>query len=181
VFDDPDNMFDSRAEESSLVPEQVSRNDFQHTLDVWARQGSGIGSDEKCSRIWSPPSGSSAILGGLPILLFLGDFKQFEPVRDTPLWKDHGAKAIKDEKLALQIWRQVKDVIFLTEQMTTGRDPSVLQFTVTKRFGCLWAVMTAHCAAVFKGTSQSGLCCPEATTVRSRVPVSSSIPRECPE
>jgi hypothetical protein len=91
----------------------------------------------------SPP-GSSATLGGLPILLFVGDFKQFEPIRDTPLWKDHGAKATKDAKHALQIWRQVKDVIFLTEQMTTGRDPSVLRFTVTKRFGCLRAVMTAH-------------------------------------
>ena len=48
VFDDPDDMFDSRAEESSLVLEQFSRNDLQHGFldasDVWARQGSGIGS-----------------------------------------------------------------------------------------------------------------------------------------
>ena len=34
-----------------------------------------------------PPSSipsSLEPLGGLPIILFLGDFKQFEPVRDTP-------------------------------------------------------------------------------------------------
>jgi hypothetical protein len=36
--------------------------------------------------------------------------------------KDHGAKATKDEKRALQIWRQVKDVIFLTEQMRQKDD-----------------------------------------------------------
>jgi PIF1-like helicase len=78
--------------------------------------------DEKSSRIWSPPAGSSAILGGLPIIQFLGDFKQFEPVRDTPLWKDRGAKATKNEKRASQIWRQVKDVIFLTEQMRQKDD-----------------------------------------------------------
>jgi PIF1-like helicase len=78
--------------------------------------------DEKCSRIWSLPSGSSAILGGVPIFLFLGDFKQFEPVRDTPLWKDHGAKATKEEKRALELWKQVKDVIFLTEQMRQKDD-----------------------------------------------------------
>ena len=78
--------------------------------------------DEKCSRIWSLPTGSSAILGGLPIILFLGDFKQFEPVRDMPLWKDRGAKATKDEKRASQIWKEVKDVIFLTEQMRQKDD-----------------------------------------------------------
>ena len=53
----------------------------------------------------------------MPILLFLGDFKQFEPVRDIPLWKDNGPTATKDEKRAREIWSQVKDVIFLTEQM----------------------------------------------------------------
>ena len=78
--------------------------------------------DEKSSRIWSPPAGSSAILGGLSIIQFLWDFKQFEPVRDTPLWKDRGAKATKDEKRASQIWRQVKDVIFLTEQVRQKDD-----------------------------------------------------------
>ena len=78
--------------------------------------------DEKCSRIWPLTSGSSAVLGGLPIILFLGDFKQFEPVRDTPLWKDNGLKATKDEKRAREIWTQVKDVIFLTDQMRQRGD-----------------------------------------------------------
>ena len=78
--------------------------------------------DEKCSRIWPLSSGSSAVLGGLPIILFLGDFKQFEPVPDTPLWKDNGIKATKDEKRAREIWNQVKDVIFLTDQMRQRDD-----------------------------------------------------------
>src|SRR5882762_1483138 len=72
-----------------------------------------------------PPSSipsSLEPLGGLPILLFLGDFKQFEPVRDTPLWKDNGVKATKDENRARHIWSQVKDVIFLTEQMRQKDD-----------------------------------------------------------
>ena len=78
--------------------------------------------DEKCSKIWASRSDSSTVLGGLPILLFLGDFKQFEPVRDTSLWKDNGTKATNDEKRARQIWSEVKDVIFLTEQMRQEDD-----------------------------------------------------------
>jgi ATP-dependent exoDNAse (exonuclease V) alpha subunit len=78
--------------------------------------------DEKASRIWPLSAGSSAILGGLPIILFLGDFNQFEPVRDTALWKHNGAKATKDERRALAIWKETKDVIFLTEQMRQKED-----------------------------------------------------------
>src|SRR6267378_8162469 len=43
--------------------------------------------NQKCSKIWSTPTTSDAILGGLPIIIFLGDFNQFEPIKDTPLWK----------------------------------------------------------------------------------------------
>ena len=78
--------------------------------------------DGKCSRVWPPPPGSSVILGGLPIIIFLGDFNQFEPVRDTPLWRDNGPKATTDEKRARTIWKEVKDVMFLTEQMRQKED-----------------------------------------------------------
>ena len=74
------------------------------------------------SRIWPLSSGSSAVLGGLPIILFLGDFKQSEPVHNTPLWKDNGMKATKDEKRAREIRSQVKEVIFLIEQMRQKDD-----------------------------------------------------------
>ena len=53
VFEDPDDWVDSRAEQTNLVPEQLSRIDFQHgfldTIDIWARQGSGIGCLGKAS------------------------------------------------------------------------------------------------------------------------------------
>ena len=53
VFKDPDDLVDPRAEHTNLVPEQLSRIDFQHgfldTVDMWTRQGSGIGSLGKAS------------------------------------------------------------------------------------------------------------------------------------
>jgi len=51
VFDNSDDWFVPRPEEANLIPEQLSRTDFQHgfldAVDLWTRQGSGIGSLEK--------------------------------------------------------------------------------------------------------------------------------------
>jgi hypothetical protein len=66
VFDDPDTIFDSQAEENSLVPEQLSRNDFQHgfldTLNVWARQGFVIGSLEGGCHSTNPSSHNNVMV-----------------------------------------------------------------------------------------------------------------------
>lgn len=48
--------------------------------------------------------------------MFLGDFKQFEPVQDTPLWKETG------DPEGGRIWKEFDNIIFLTEQMRQKND-----------------------------------------------------------
>ena len=36
--------------------------------------------NDRCNAIWDRDRHSSTILGGLPIVIFLGDFNQFTPV-----------------------------------------------------------------------------------------------------
>ena len=37
--------------------------------------------NRKCNKIWSTATTSDSIMDGLPIVIFLGDFNQFEPVK----------------------------------------------------------------------------------------------------
>jgi hypothetical protein len=40
-----------------------------------------------CNMAKSLPANSSEFLGGLSVVIWLGDFFQFPPVQGTPLWK----------------------------------------------------------------------------------------------
>jgi hypothetical protein len=42
---------------------------------------------ERCHVLWKPPADSDVACGGLPLIMFLGDFHQFAPIRSMPLWK----------------------------------------------------------------------------------------------
>jgi hypothetical protein len=53
-------------------------------------------------------------LGGLPVVILMGDFHQFPPVQGQPLWKPPRNETEQDEKF---IWSQFKQVIILNEQM----------------------------------------------------------------
>jgi hypothetical protein len=65
---------------------------------------------------------STDCFGGIPVVILIGDFFQFPPVRGPPLWK--APRPGKDNKANGQlIWHQFKQVIFLDEQMRQAEDP----------------------------------------------------------
>lgn len=60
--------------------------------------------------------GSPGLFGALPIVILMGDFFQFPPVRGPALWKEPRSGNAEDEEGRL-IWHQFKNVIILDEQM----------------------------------------------------------------
>jgi hypothetical protein len=42
--------------------------------------------NERCNAIWDLNRASDTVFGGLPIIIFLGDFNQFRPVRGHAIW-----------------------------------------------------------------------------------------------
>jgi hypothetical protein len=77
--------------------------------------------NERCNAIWDLNRVSDTIFGGLPIIIFLGDFNQFRPVRGRAIWSQ-----ICNDIAALQsgksIWGHFRYVVFLTEQMRQAED-----------------------------------------------------------
>ncbi|KAJ5098843.1 hypothetical protein N7532_005844 [Penicillium argentinense] len=66
---------------------------------------------------------STELFGGLPVVILMGDFFQFPPVRGPALWKE--PRDGNDEDVNGQmIWHQFKQVIILDEQMRQSEDPS---------------------------------------------------------
>ena len=78
--------------------------------------------NERCNAIWDLNRASDTVFGGLPIVIFLGDFNQFRPVRGHAIW----SQTINDI-IGLQsgrsIWSHFTHVVFLTEQMRQAEDP----------------------------------------------------------
>ena len=76
--------------------------------------------NQQCNRIRAVGQDSTAILGALPIVVFMGDFHQFAPIKAQPLWETP-----KNPRAALGqlIWQRFTDVIILDEQMRQATDP----------------------------------------------------------
>ena len=70
--------------------------------------------NDRCNAIWDRDRQSSTILGGLPIVIFLGDFNQFTPVGGHALWNQN-----TNGHLLMQagrfIWSYFNKVVFLME------------------------------------------------------------------
>jgi ATP-dependent exoDNAse (exonuclease V) alpha subunit len=71
--------------------------------------------DSYCKVIYSLPTSSGASFGGLPLLVSLGDFHQFPPVRDRALW----APNVRSE---MELWHRFDNVVILTESMRQQGD-----------------------------------------------------------
>ena len=79
--------------------------------------------NERCNAIWDLNRASNTVFGGLPIVIFLGDFNQFRPVRGHAIW----SQAINDIAVlqsGKSIWSHFTRVVFLTEQMRQAEDPA---------------------------------------------------------
>jgi hypothetical protein len=79
--------------------------------------------NDRCNAIWDPNRRSDTVFGGLPIVIFLGDFNQFKPVRGHAIW----SQTISDIAIlqsGKSIWNHFTRVVFLTEQMRQAEDPA---------------------------------------------------------
>jgi hypothetical protein len=77
--------------------------------------------NDRCNTIWDMNRSSNTVFGGIPIVIFLGDFNQFKPVRGHAIWSQNidGVAALKSAKA---IWGHFTGVVFLTEQMRQAED-----------------------------------------------------------
>jgi hypothetical protein len=77
--------------------------------------------NDRCNSIWDVARSSDTVFGGIPIVIFLGDFNQFKPVRGHAIWSQNiGDVAVL--KSAKDIWALFTSVVFLTEQMRQAED-----------------------------------------------------------
>lgn len=83
--------------------------------------------NNQCKIARSLDRSSPDLFGGLAIVILMGDFFQFPPVRGPPLWKEPRPGNDEDETGQL-IWRQFKNIIILDEQMRQSQDPLFSDF-----------------------------------------------------
>ena len=77
---------------------------------------------------------SSAVLGGLSVVIFLGDFFQFSPVTGRSLWE---VPLSSHEEHGQHIWHHFTDIITLTKQMRQQGDIVFQQLLKRARTGRL--------------------------------------------
>lgn len=77
--------------------------------------------DERCNAIWDVNREGSTVFGGLPIVIFLGDFNQFTPVGGRAIWSQEVAYNQVHEA-GKAIWKRFDKVVFLIEQMRQAED-----------------------------------------------------------
>ena len=75
--------------------------------------------DKQCKVMKNLNSNSTAVFGGLHVVIFLGDFHQFPPIQAKALWQKQESN---DEKRGQQLWHMFKDVVLLDEQMRQQHD-----------------------------------------------------------
>ena len=59
--------------------------------------------DEQCKIVKNLDSNSTAVFGGLPVVIVLGDFHQFPPVKARALWQQ---PRNHDEERGQELWHQ---------------------------------------------------------------------------
>jgi PIF1-like helicase len=75
--------------------------------------------DKQCKVMKNLNSNSTAVFGGLHVVIVLGDFHQFPPIQAKALWQKQESN---DEVRGQQLWHMFKDVILLDEQMRQQND-----------------------------------------------------------
>jgi hypothetical protein len=77
--------------------------------------------NDRCHTIWDVKRSSDTIFGGIPIVILLGDFNQFKPVRGHAVWSQN-VSDVAVLQSAKAICGHFTRVIFLTEQMRQAED-----------------------------------------------------------
>ena len=89
---------------------------------------------KQCNAVKNPDGNSTAVFGGLPVVIVLGDMHQFSPVRAKALWqKQESPSKIREQ----QIWHMFKDVAVLDQQMRQQQDVQYHQLLQRARNGTL--------------------------------------------
>ena len=105
--------------------------------------------NEQCNRIRAVRQDSTAILGAMPIVVFMGDFHQFGPIKAKALWQ---TPTEPREALGQIIWHRFTDVIILDEQMRQQGD---LEFQGLVRRARAGAITAADVATLNGRLTQS--------------------------
>ena len=90
--------------------------------------------DQQCKVVKNLDANSTAVFGGLPVVIALGDFHQFSPVRATALWQKQQGH---NEERGQQLWHMFKNVIVLDEQMRQQQDVEFHELLKRARNGCI--------------------------------------------
>jgi hypothetical protein len=105
--------------------------------------------NQQCNKIQAVQQDSTAILGAIPIVVFLGDFHQFPPIQSQPLWQvPKGPQAA----LGQLIWHRFTNVIILDEQMRQQGDLEFQSLLHRARAGTM---TTADVATLNRQVTQS--------------------------
>jgi len=90
--------------------------------------------DKQCKLLKSLDSNSSAVFGGLHIVIVLGDFHQFSPIQAKALWRK---QETNNEERGQLLWHMFKDVVILDEQMRQQHDDTYYQLLKRARNGTI--------------------------------------------
>ena len=119
--------------------------------------------NNQCKITRSLDRSSPDLFGGLPIVILIGDFHQFSPVRGPALWKEPRIRNDEDVNGRI-IWHQFTDVIILDQQMRQAEDPAFRDLLGRARS----ATLTEDNLALLNSKTTTSLIAPElenATTV----------------
>ena len=96
-----------------MVIDEISMLDLQTLARI----------NHRCNIARSSDPNSSELFGGLPIIIFMGDFYQFPPVKGLPLWRQPRPQDKDEETTGRHIWHRFTSVVILDEQMRQAEDP----------------------------------------------------------
>jgi hypothetical protein len=99
------------ANKTIMIIDEISMTDLQTLFRI----------NKRCNIARSLKSESADLFGEVPIVIFMGDFYQFPPVKGLPLWRQ--PRPNNEEEIAgQQIWHRFTNVILLDEQMRQAED-----------------------------------------------------------
>ena len=114
------------ARKTIFIIDEISMVDLKTLSDI----------NHRCKIARALSADSPDLFGGLPVVIFTGDFYQFPPVKGLPLWQE--PRFGKDDEFeGQQIWRRFTNVILLDEQMRQAEDLEFQDFLHRTRKGQL--------------------------------------------